>query len=106
MLSSYQRLPIHSLMNRMPSADLIRRQVQLILASSHFDASSRNRKFLEFIVEETLAGNGDRLKGYTIALEVFDRDPSFDPQLDPVVRIEAGRPGPPRGREDFTAARH
>jgi TolB-like protein len=78
-------------MNRMPSAESIRRQVQQILASSHFDASTRNRKFLEFIVEETLAGNGDRLKGYTIALEVFDRDPSFDPQLDPVVRIEAGR---------------
>src|SRR6202012_4722311 len=76
---------------RAPSPERIRRQVQQILASTHFDASTRNRRFLEFIVEQTLAGNGDRLKGYTIALEVFDRDPSFDPQLDPVVRIEAGR---------------
>jgi len=91
MQSSYQRLPVHSLINRAPPPDVIRRQVQQILASSNFDASIRNRKFLQFIVEETLAGHGDRLKGYTIALEVFDRDPSFDPQLDPVVRIEAGR---------------
>jgi TolB-like protein len=75
----------------MLSPELIRRQVQQILSSGHFDASVRNRRFLEFIVDQTLAGNGDRLKGYTIALEVFDRDPSFDPQLDPVVRIEAGR---------------
>lgn len=91
MLSSYQRLPAHPLMSHMLSPELIRRQVQQILASSHFDASVRNRRFLEFIVDQTLVGNGDRLKGYTIALEVFDRDPSFDPQLDPVVRIEAGR---------------
>lgn len=91
MLSSYQRLPVRSLVDALPSPDVIRRQVQQILASSHFDASIRNRRFLAFIVEQALVGNGDRLKGYTIALEVFDRDPSFDPQLDPVVRIEAGR---------------
>jgi adenylate cyclase len=91
MLPPFQNALTHPLANGMPSPDLIKRQVQKILASSHFDASSRNRKFLQFIVEQTLAGHGDRLKGYTIALEVFDRDPSFDPQLDPVVRIEAGR---------------
>jgi len=44
-----------------------------------------------FIVDETLSGRGDRLKAYAIALSVFERDPSFDPQADPIVRIEAGR---------------
>ena len=39
---------------------------------------------------EMLAGRADRLKGYTIATAVFGREESFDPQTDPVVRLEAG----------------
>ena len=53
--------------------------------------SDRNKRFLEFVVEETLAGRGARLKAYTIATTVFRRGDDFDPQLDPVVRMEAGR---------------
>ena len=62
-----------------------------ILASPGFDASARNRRFLEYIVEETLAGRADRLKGLTIAVDVFGRDATIDPQHDPVVRIEAAK---------------
>ena len=43
------------------------------------------------MVEELLAGRADRLKGYTLATDVFGRDDSFDPQTDPVVRLEARR---------------
>jgi TolB-like protein len=46
---------------------------------------------LQFIVEETLSGRSDRLKGYSIGTIVFGRDEAFDPQLDPIVRIEASR---------------
>ena len=53
--------------------------------------SDRLKSFLRFVVEETLAGRADRLKAYTIALEVLGRDESFDPQNDPVVRMEAGK---------------
>jgi TolB-like protein len=42
-------------------------------------------------VTETLSGRSDRIKAYSIAVEVFGRDSSFDPQSDPMVRIEAGR---------------
>jgi adenylate cyclase len=42
-------------------------------------------------VQEPLAGRADRIKACTIAVDVLDRDPSFDPLADPVVRIEAGR---------------
>lgn len=49
------------------------------------------RGFLRYLVEQTLAGRADRLKGYTIATAVFERDGSFDAQADPVVRTEAGR---------------
>jgi TolB-like protein len=69
----------------------IREQLVRILNSSPFQQSQRRQRFLEYLVNETLAGRSDRLKGYNIALEVFDRPETFDPILNPVVRIEAGR---------------
>ena len=71
--------------------DLVRAQLGHVLASRAFDASRRNRAFLRFIVEETLAGHADRIKAYTIATSVLGRDEAFDPQSDPIVRIEASR---------------
>ncbi|MGE3990845.1 tetratricopeptide repeat protein [Pseudorhodoplanes sp.] len=62
-----------------------------MLASRQFPASERRREFLRYIVEETLAGRSDRLKGYSIALTVFQRDDGFDSNADPVVRLEARR---------------
>jgi TolB-like protein len=73
------------------SADAVRRQLDEILSSTIFDASDRNRRFLRYIVEEALANRGVRIKGYSVGISVFDRDENFDPQIDPVVRIEAGR---------------
>ncbi|MGK9236788.1 hypothetical protein KXS07_33525 [Inquilinus limosus] len=72
-------------------AEAIREALERILTSADFRASERNRRFLRYVVEETLAGRTDRIKGYSIAVAVFDRDESFDPQVDPIVRIEAGR---------------
>jgi adenylate cyclase len=69
----------------------VRAQLRRILQSSEFDASERNRQFLTYVVEETLEGRADRIKAYNIATSVFGRDASFDPQLDSIVRIEAGR---------------
>jgi TolB-like protein len=66
-------------------------QLEAILSSPMFDASERNRRFLRYIVEETLANGGTRIKGYSVGISVFDRETNFDPQIDPVVRIEAGR---------------
>lgn len=74
-----------------PDQAEIRRQLASIQASADFDVPQRARKFLSYVVDETLAGRADRIKAYSIALEVFGRDASFDAQADPVVRIEAGR---------------
>ena len=74
-----------------PSGEAVKRELERILASPDFVASDRLKKFLRFVVEEALAGRADRLHGYPIALEVLGRDASFDPQADPVVRMEAGR---------------
>ena len=69
----------------------IREQLVRILNSGPFQQSQRRKRFLEYLVNETLAGRSERLKGYNVALEVFDRPESFDPVTDPLVRIEAAR---------------
>ncbi|MGQ0671682.1 MAG: tetratricopeptide repeat protein [Hyphomicrobium sp.] len=69
----------------------IRAQLDRILASAPFRQSQRRQRFLRFLVEEALAGRGDRLKAYTVAVEVFERPETFDAAVDPLVRIEAGR---------------
>lgn len=70
---------------------LAREQVGKIVSDPLFGSSSRISRFLQFIVEETLNGSSDRLKAYSIALSVFDRDHSFDPQRDSIVRVQAKR---------------
>jgi adenylate cyclase len=74
-----------------PSREDVREQLDRVLSSAEFVASDRLKSFLRFVVEEALAGHAERLKAYSIALEVFGRDTSFDPQSDPVVRMEAGK---------------
>jgi TolB-like protein len=69
----------------------IREQLVRILNSGPFHQSQRRQRFLEYLVNETLAGRGERLKAYNVALEVFERPETFDPITDPLVRIEAAR---------------
>ncbi len=74
-----------------PTAVEIRAELDRVLSSPTFKKAKRIRRFLSFIVEESLAGRLDTLKAYTIALEVFGRGQNFDPQRDPIVRVEATR---------------
>jgi len=69
----------------------IREQLDRILHSGSFVHSRRRQRFLEYVVNETLAGRGELLKGYVVGIEVFDRPEAFDPAIDPIVRIEAAR---------------
>jgi Tol biopolymer transport system component len=70
---------------------LVRAELGRVLASAPFQGSARLSRFLEFVVERTLAGEANELKEYRIGLEVFGRPASYDPRLDPVVRVEARR---------------
>ncbi len=74
-----------------PGNDDVVRELERILADGDFDASPRSRAFLRFIVDETLAGRQDGLTQDAIATRVFQRREDFDPTLDPIVRIQAGR---------------
>jgi adenylate cyclase len=76
---------------RAPTDRSVRRQLQRVLESPDFDASRRSREFLGFIVEEALRGRGHDLTQLKIATRVFGRKDDFDPVVDPIVRIQAGR---------------
>ena len=76
---------------RSPPREKIMAQMGKILSSPDFAQSDRSQKFLRFVVEEALAGRAETLKEYTIALAVFERDESFDPQTSSIVRVEANR---------------
>src|SRR2546423_4370266 len=66
-------------------------QLNRILASKAFRQADRLKRFLSFIVEETIAGRGERLKEYVVGVEVFAKPESFDPRNDPIVRVQARR---------------
>ena len=66
-------------------------QLNRILSSKAFRQADRLKRFLSFIVDETIAGRGERLKEFVVGVEVFGKDNSFDPRNDPIVRVQARR---------------
>ena len=62
-----------------------------VLNSKSFEGVDRLKRFLSFIVAETLAGRGDLLKEYAVGEYVFEKNADFDPRSDPIVRVQAGR---------------
>jgi adenylate cyclase len=74
-----------------PTTEEVQSYLRQLLGREGFSASERNRRFLSYVVQETLEGRADRIKAYSIALAAFDRTGDFDPLTDPIVRIEAGR---------------
>lgn len=74
-----------------PTHDEVMHQCSLILKDTEFKRSAKLSRFLRYIVEQTLANNSHYLKAYTIAIEVFEKDETFDPQTDPLIRVNAVR---------------
>jgi hypothetical protein len=66
-------------------------QLKLILSHELFNNSAVLSNFLKYIVEETLAGNLKSLKEYTIGVNGLGKKADFNPQIDAIVRIHAGR---------------
>lgn len=73
------------------SEEQARAALDRVLAAPEFVNATRLSRFLRFAVEKTLAGGGSELKEYLLGVEVFDRGQDFDPRMDPIVRVEAGR---------------
>src|SRR3984893_7036098 len=77
--------------SNLPAPDEVRAQLERMTASDDFNRSPQLGAFLRFVVESVLQGKSDRIKAYTIGVDVLRRDSKFDPQLDPIVRVEATR---------------
>jgi adenylate cyclase len=69
----------------------IRQQLEKILVSPEFQNSPMLSDFLRFVVEKTLSGCAQDIKGYTVATEVMGRKADFDAGKDTIVRIQGGR---------------
>ena len=71
--------------------DDVNAQLARILRSPEFERNKSAAKILAFVVEETLEGRGARLKAYTIGVEIFAREGTFDAQNNSIVRVQAAR---------------
>lgn len=69
---------------------LVLEELNAILASYHFRGSKRYPALLKFIVDAALDNRLSDLKERILGVEVFGRDPGYDTNADPVVRISAG----------------
>jgi hypothetical protein len=70
--------------------EVVREELDRVLASHEFRSSRRSQGFLKYVVENTLNGHGDMLKERTIGIEVFGRSTDYDPSDDATVRVKAG----------------
>ena len=71
------------------TAEMIRAQLDLMVRDEVFRSSKRSVTFLKYVVEQTLNGSADQIKERTIGVEVFGRKPSYDTNLDHIVRTAA-----------------
>lgn len=89
MSASPQFVNGHSGAHLEPNAALIREQLRRLLAHPLFTNSKRYPVLLAYTVEQALIGNAGELKERTIGVEAFGREPNYDVNLDPVVRMTA-----------------
>jgi Tol biopolymer transport system component len=71
--------------------EAVEQQLARILDSQTFKSAERSKALLRFIVQEALADRANRLKDYTLGVEVLGRGEQFDPRTDPIARVEASR---------------
>ena len=74
-----------------PQREAILTALERLLAWPEMSRSPQLGRFLDYIVQRTLEGNEQSIKAYSIAVDVFGRPPDFDPQADPIVRVQARR---------------
>jgi hypothetical protein len=64
-------------------------ELKRVLDSKYFTKAPRRKLFLEFISDRASKGEGEKLNEYLIGVEVYERGSDFDPQQDPIVRVQA-----------------
>ena len=74
-----------------PDSTEVRSQLNRVVSSALFANSPRMNRFLRYVVETTLEGKGGLIKEYVVALDVFEKSETYNPQADSTVRTEAGK---------------
>src|SRR5213082_2325251 len=74
-----------------PGAEAARAEVERILQSRIFRSSDVLRHLFTYLTDQSLCGNADNLKEYTIGLEALGKPSSFDPRQESVVRMHTAR---------------
>jgi hypothetical protein len=75
----------------MSEHELFLRQVEKVANSGVLHGSESLRKLLRYLAHHAIDHPGTPLKEYQIATEEFGRPPDFDPAVDSMVRVQAGR---------------
>lgn len=75
----------------MTERDQYVRQIDTLVASQELHGADSLCKLLRYLANHALDFPGEPLKEYKIATEVFGRSSDFDPQLDSIIRVQAGR---------------
>lgn len=78
-------------MGAQPDREEVDQALKRLLDWPEIARSPQLASFLSYIVERRLNGEGQSIKAYTIAVDVFGRSSDFDPQADPIVRVQARR---------------
>jgi len=69
----------------------IQQQLDQVLTNPAFAAAEQLQRLLRYLVEETLAGRGERITQTSIAIDVLGRDAKFDAATDAAARVEIKR---------------
>lgn len=67
----------------------LRQHVKEIVDGPAFKGSARSGQFLQYVVDQSIAGHFDSLKERLIGVELFGRSPSYDTGEDAIVRVTA-----------------
>jgi hypothetical protein len=68
-----------------------RAELKAVLESRYFTRAPTLARLLSHLCEGLFAGEANRIKEYSIGVEVFHRGSSFDQDSDSIVRVEANR---------------
>lgn len=74
-----------------PDDPAVKAHVRKVIDSPPFRAAPTSRRLLEYLIAETAAGRGDKLKGYAIGVDVFGKSPDYDAATDSTVRVQVRR---------------
>jgi hypothetical protein len=72
-----------------PDTNEVCAELEAVLRSPGFERTPRLQRFLRYISEVTLRGDGERLHEHLIAQEVFERGSDYSPGEDSIVRRQA-----------------